>query len=131
MLAREAHRPTVTFGPFEGAIRRRLTASLRPMADRGSALLPVHEMLEALEAWRVEQSDAGIDVLRGALAHLLVAYDVLGVHISLDAPPLPALRVGAGTLAGRRPTGAKPIARTLVLGDQPDRTATLEIDAAS
>lgn len=101
------------------------------MTDRGSALLPVHEMLEALEAWRVEQSDAGIDVLRGALAHLLVAYDVPGVHISLDAPPLPALRVGAGTLAGQRPTGARPTARTLLLGDQPDRTATLEIDAAS
>lgn len=89
-------------------------------------------MLQALEAWRVEQSAAAVDSLRGALDRLLVAYDARGVHITLDASPLPAISLGAGTLAsdlGRN--GREVTTRSFTLGDQPDRVASVEIDAAS
>ncbi|MEX2548124.1 MAG: GAF domain-containing sensor histidine kinase [Chloroflexota bacterium] len=101
------------------------------MAETGVALPPLHELLEALDSWRVEPSAARVDALHGALGRLLVAYGVRGCQVALDAPPLPELTVGAGTLL--RPTSPPEsrdgvTVRALQLGDQPDRTASLWID---
>ncbi len=98
------------------------------MAGTGVTQLPVHQLLEALDAWRSEPNDARLDSLGRGLARLLDAYAMRGCHIALDAPPLAELSIGAGTLT-RRPameTGdARITVRTIAIGGQRDRTAML------
>lgn len=99
------------------------------MAEHVVAQLPLHQLLEELEAWRVDPSEARIDALRNALGRLLDAYGVRGSHVVVDSPPLPMLSVGAGSLMTSPTTepSRRETIRHLELGGQPERGATLRV----
>ena len=63
------------------------------------AQLPLHRLLEELEAWRADPNAANVASLRDALSRLLEAYAVHGCYIVVNAPPLAKLNIGAGSLS--------------------------------
>lgn len=69
-------------------------ASVDPMST-----FPVVTTLAALDAWRRAPTPARLDALQEALRAVVSAAGVAGAHLVIDAPPLPSLRLGVGTLA--------------------------------
>ena len=65
--------------------------------DPGGAF-PVVATLAALDAWQREPTPARFGILQGALGAVLVAAGADGAYLVIDAPPLPPLRIGVGTL---------------------------------
>ena len=55
--------------------------------------------LEALEHWQREPSQDARDEVAGALGDILAISGARGAVLEVSAPPLPAIEVGAGTLA--------------------------------
>lgn len=65
-----------------------------------TSLLPVHQLLAALEAWRDESSQDRREQLTDALSGVLAAYGGKGLRLRIEGPSLPPLEIGLGTLAG-------------------------------
>ncbi len=65
------------------------------------AAFPIVEILEALERWQRDPTPAGRDAVASALDGVLEVAGARGAVLEIAAPPLPALLVGTGTLAGR------------------------------
>jgi len=97
------------------------TDRFRPMATQPTAqeisLLPVHEFMTTLEAWRAEPSSERRAALAAALERVANAYGCAGVRLALAGPTLPELALGVGSLAdgaqegGDMPTAATGVAR--------------------
>jgi signal transduction histidine kinase len=64
--------------------------------------LPLHAVLHALHAWVGHPGAGRRSALQVAFARLVAANGIAGAYLEVDAPPLPPLTLGAGTLA-RRP----------------------------
>ncbi|MEP7158892.1 MAG: GAF domain-containing sensor histidine kinase [Chloroflexota bacterium] len=64
-----------------------------------TSLLPVHELLAALEGWRGDSSVENREQLAHALSDVLAAYGGKGAHLTLKGPSLPPLEIGLGSLA--------------------------------
>ena len=102
----------VTSGPNPGGRPSHGAACYaRPVTDRR---LPLHEGLDALHAWARAPSATRRADVRGALARLTDANGLVGAYLDVDAPPLPRLRLGVGTLA-RRPQVVTPPLRSVPL----------------
>jgi signal transduction histidine kinase len=65
--------------------------------------LPLQHALEELDAWQNEPGDSQLAGLAPALNRLITAYDAAGAYIEVDAPPLPPLSMGLGSMT-ERPT---------------------------
>ena len=63
-----------------------------------SNAFPVVATLSALDDWRREPTPARLGVLQGALGAVVEAAGADGAYLMIDAPPLPPLRIGVGTL---------------------------------
>ena len=77
-------------------------AQRHPVADKAehpADPFPLVEVLEALERWQLDPSPANRDAVAGSLQAVLEAVGARGAVLEVCAPPLPALEVGAGTLA--------------------------------
>ena len=74
-------------------------------------LLPVHQLLAQLEAWRRDPSHEASAGLAEAFAGLAEAYEVNGAFLALDAQPLPTLSLSAGSLVGNQPAADHPALR--------------------
>ena len=68
--------------------------------------LPLHRTLDALADWELDPGPARLRTLRDALDALVSANGADGAYLEVDAPPLPALRLGIGALR-RRPGRAR------------------------
>jgi signal transduction histidine kinase len=93
------------------------------------ALLPVHELLAQLEAWRLDPSEQTSSALAASFARVAEAYGVNGAYLAIDALPLPELSLSAGSLLnpepGREP-GSTP--RDLAIGANTGAAARLWVD---
>ena len=56
--------------------------------------LPLHRTLDALADWELDPGPARLRTLRAALDALVAANGAEGAYLEVDAPPLPALRLG-------------------------------------
>ncbi len=92
--------------------------------------LPVHELLARLDEWRRDPS-MDTEAIAATIQRLLDAYGGRGAFVHVEAPPLPMLDLGIGSLT-ERPSGGGPIQRHLEIGIDaaPDRTAMLWIDGS-
>jgi signal transduction histidine kinase len=68
--------------------------------------LPLHRTLDALAEWERSPDRATLGGLRHAFEALVRANGAEGAYLEVDAPPLPALRLGIGALRRRPPEGA-------------------------
>ncbi len=86
--------PRVAAGvlPAAATVRLAMVATKPP-------LLPLHELLTVLEAWRLAPSNRNLQALAGSLERLTAAYEARGLHLASDAEPLRAVSLGVGTLA--------------------------------
>ena len=73
------------------------------IAPAGLDRLPLARVLEALESFEQDPSDARRAAIAGALEATLEAGGARGLFLEVLAPPLPALAIGAGTLADLPP----------------------------
>jgi signal transduction histidine kinase len=62
--------------------------------------LPMHRALEELDAWLTRPSPSRVRRLVAALGYLISANGAEGAYLHIDAPPLPRLELGIGSLAG-------------------------------
>ena len=101
------------------------------MVEQRTRLLPLHQLLTALEDWRSETPEATSSGVQDALNTVVDAYGVRGAYVVVDATSLPALHLGAGSLTG---IGDKEAvehgieARELELEGSPDGRARIWID---
>ena len=82
-----------------------------PTRDEEGSVAPSFPLvlfLEALERWQRDPSDAGRDGVAEALEGILRLAGTRGAVLEVSAPPLPALSVGAGTLAGQPADADRP-----------------------
>jgi signal transduction histidine kinase len=63
--------------------------------------LPLQQALLELDAWQGEPTLGHRQDLAEALGRVIGSFGVAGAYLTLSAPPLPRLRLGVGTLAGR------------------------------
>jgi len=77
---------------------------------------PLVAALEALERWQGEPSKERRADVATALAGILDVAGARGAVLEVCAPPLPTLEVGAGTLAGIPPQGARGSLASFPLG---------------
>src|SRR5512141_195212 len=81
------------------------------------SLLPVHEFMTTLEAWRRNPSAERCAALAAGLERVADAYGCAGVKLTLAGPTLPDLALGVGSLADEAregsaaPTAANGVAR--------------------
>ena len=68
------------------------------MAAAQPSLLPLHELITVVDAWRAGPSDTAIAALSASLRRLVEAYGASGVYVRSEAASLPLLSVGAGSL---------------------------------
>lgn len=68
------------------------------MSEEAALPLPLHELLEALDAWQSEPGPAATAPVRRAFERLFAAYGVSDAHLIAETPTLPALAVGFGRL---------------------------------
>jgi len=94
------------------------------------ASLPVHELLARLEDWRRDPSRDSA-AIGAAIGRLLDAYELRGAFVHVEAPPLPMLELGVGSLT-QRPEGGQAIHRRLEIGTDAarSRSASLWVDAS-
>ncbi|MFI5254950.1 MAG: GAF domain-containing sensor histidine kinase [Candidatus Limnocylindrales bacterium] len=78
-----------------------------PVASGPVARLPLHEFLEACQAWLEEPTGVRGAAARTAVGPLLVALGIDGLYLEVDVPGRPSLRLGSGTLR-RRPSRRRP-----------------------
>jgi two-component system, NarL family, sensor histidine kinase DevS len=92
---------------------------------------PLVRTLEALERWQREPDESHREAVARALEGILHVAGAAGAVLEIDAPPLPALAVGVGTLEGRTPEDGQPGLATFALGshDGHDTLGRLVLDA--
>lgn len=93
------------------------------------SLLPLHELLTVLEAWRVDPGSDQRSALGQSLDRIARAYHVAGAHLRIVGPPLPDLDVGVGSLANA--SGERLAAMTehdVGLSGAPEGGASLWVD---
>lgn len=101
------------------------------MVEQRTRLLPLHQLLTALQDWRsgtLEQTNQGV---HDALNAVIDAYGVRGAYVVVDASWLPTLHLGAGSLTGigDNEWGERGIgARELELEGSPDGRARIWVD---
>ena len=101
------------------------------MVEQRTRLLPLHQLLTALEGWRSETPEETNTAVRDALDAVVDAYGVLGAYVVVEAASLPILRFGVGSLAGRgeqEATDRGIAAREVELEGSPDGIARIWID---
>jgi signal transduction histidine kinase len=101
------------------------------MVEQRTRLLPLHQLLAALEVWRSETPEATNKGVHDALSSVVDAYGVGGAYVVVDAPSLPALQIGAGSLAEVGEEWAVErgiVARELELEGSPEGRARIWID---
>ncbi len=93
--------------------------------------LPLVRALEALEAWQRDPSSEHRTAVAGALHGILELASARGAVLEICAPPLPALEVGAGTLAALPPEGERAALAMYTLGSHEghDALGRLFLDA--
>jgi signal transduction histidine kinase len=111
-------------------------ASLPPTAEPG---FPVIRALEALDAWMREPSPDRLATLESATRSVMAGVEASGARLSIEAPPLPAISIGQGTLADWDPGQGHPehpsmerhdvTTHELVANDGETRLGTLWLDA--
>jgi signal transduction histidine kinase len=87
-----------------------------PAALAAQDQLPLLRALEALEQWRHDPSDDRRLAVAEALEAVLISAGARGAILEVLAPPLPALVVGVGTLAGQPQEAARAGFETFRLG---------------
>lgn len=75
---------------------------------RAPAALPLHALLQALEAWQEHPGRRSLERLRTVLLGTVIANGATGAHLTLDAPPLPHLTLGVGELSEGPPEAEAP-----------------------
>ena len=73
------------------------------------ARLPLHEGLDALHAWTQSPTTRRRADVRRALTNIAEANGVAGLHLDVDALPMPRLTLGLGSLAHRPPRVGPPL----------------------
>ncbi len=81
-----------------------------------AATFPLVSTLEALERWQRHPTDDRREAVARALEGILDVAGARGAVLEVSAPPLPALEVGAGTLAAIPPAAARAGLVTFPLG---------------
>jgi signal transduction histidine kinase len=76
------------------------------MVTRPASLLPVHELLAALDEWRADPSPERETALAAGLGRVLSAYGAKGAYLALSGEALPGLALGVGSLAGGPESGS-------------------------
>ena len=104
------------------------------MSQRASTHLsdafPVVATLAALDAWQRDPTESRLDELREALGAVVRTVDARGAYLVVDAPPLPPLRTGIGTLsAGPQADGRSTDVFPLVGADGAGNLGTLWLEA--
>lgn len=112
MLAGRATARVVTSGPNPGGRPSPQMACYARVVTEGR--LPLHEGLDALHAWARSPSATRRGAVREALTQLAHANGLSGAYLDVDAPPLPRLSLGVGTLS-RRPRSVAPPLRSVPL----------------
>ncbi|MFL5679900.1 MAG: GAF domain-containing protein [Chloroflexota bacterium] len=95
----------------------------RAGSNGAGALFPVVLALEAFEAWSARPGATSQRLVADALGAIVEAVGASGGYVAVDAPPLPALEVGWGSLAYGVPTADSTATRLELHGE--GRTATL------
>jgi signal transduction histidine kinase len=89
------------------------------MADPPTAqtlsLLPVHEFMTSLEAWRADPSTARQAELAAGLERVMTAYGASGVRLTLAGSTLPQLALGVGSLTDQPRPSANVTRRDLAV----------------
>ena len=93
--------------------------------------LPLVRVLEALERWERDPDDARRWDVGAALESILHVCGARGVFLEVNAPPLPPLEVGAGTLVAPPTAGSRASLATFALGshDGHETLGQLALDA--
>jgi signal transduction histidine kinase len=73
------------------------------MDRRSRPRLPLQRALEELDAWQARPTPGRLKRVAAALERLVVAYGIAGAYVDIDAPPLPPVAIGVGTLADLSP----------------------------
>ena len=79
----------------------RSVAGTRGQPSTASRPFPLAELLEALEALLDDPDTVGSGRVQAALGSVLDAAGAAGVYLEIDAPPLPSVASGAGSLVER------------------------------
>ncbi|HUG47438.1 MAG TPA: GAF domain-containing sensor histidine kinase [Candidatus Limnocylindria bacterium] len=69
--------------------------------------LPLHQLLEALDAWQAGPGPQPARAVEDAFAQVFTAYGLAGAHVLMQLPGLPQLAVGYGTLESLPPAGQR------------------------
>src|SRR4051794_27685277 len=88
-----------------------------PRSSPAAALFPVVDTLEAFEAWSADPREASRGRVADALGAIVRPVGGEGGYVDVDAPPLPALELGWGTLADARPGARDAAARAELHGE--------------
>ncbi len=108
----------MTSVPHDATSPRTQSAS-RPVArgaTPGQDLFPLLRVLESVEDWQREPSEDRRREVARALEGILSAAGARGAVLEVAAPPLPAMEVGVGTLAGLPPEGERGDLASFALG---------------
>jgi signal transduction histidine kinase len=100
---------------------------------------PVIQALEALDAWIREPTESRLATLEATVRSVMAGAEASGARLSIEAPPLPVISIGQGTLADWDPREAHPdhpsaeqhevTVHALVANDGATRLGTLWLDA--
>jgi signal transduction histidine kinase len=71
----------------------------RPTTAQAVPLLPVHGLMNLLDAWRADQSPGRQAELAAGLERVVEAYGGTGARLALSSPTLPQLALAVGSLA--------------------------------
>ncbi|HYM82743.1 MAG TPA: GAF domain-containing sensor histidine kinase [Candidatus Dormibacteraeota bacterium] len=70
---------------------------------RAASSFPVLVVLQALDAWMREPSQERLTRFESALVDVMSSAGIRGAHLEIDAPPLPTVVLGQGSLAAWSP----------------------------
>jgi len=102
------------------------------MATTRPSLLPLHELITVLEAWRADPSTAATRAVAAGLERVVAAHDARGVYLRCDVPSLPRLSLGVGSLTAQPAASETEVReRSFVLGGVGEGSVTLWVDAAA
>ncbi|HEY7599189.1 MAG TPA: GAF domain-containing sensor histidine kinase, partial [Candidatus Limnocylindrales bacterium] len=68
--------------------------------------LPLQQALDALQRWQADPTPERVGDVSAAVGRVLSNYGAVGAYLELNAPPLPTLAIGVGSLT-RRPAGSE------------------------
>jgi signal transduction histidine kinase len=80
------------------------------MDRRRRPRLPLQQALEELDLWQARPTPGRLRRVTSALERLVVAYGTPGAYVDIDAPPLPRLTVGVGSMSELSPDTAGQVA---------------------